>query len=677
MSEAAAPNHVSISINGVALDVPAGELIVEAAKRIGVEIPIFCYHPRMKPVGMCRMCLVEVGFQQQDGSVRKMPKPQTACSLPAMQGMVVFTDTTQVHKDRKGVLEFLLANHPLDCPVCDRGGECPLQNNTIFYGPSTSRFVEAKRHAHKAFPLSEYVMLDLERCIQCARCVRFTEEISGDSQLAFRFRGASMQPATFRLTEFESKFSGNVIEICPVGALTNSKYRFRARPWDLETSPGICTQCSNGCSVWFDHRVGKLVRTNGRINEQVNEEWTCDRGKFGQEFHNENRLMAPLVRDVEAMREASWSGAYRQVLEQFTKGGGAVAGLVKPKVSNEGLYLFKKLFDEVFASPNLDHRWTACVRQESPDEDWTPTAIADLERMKTIVVFGEDLSDAAPIVYLRVRKAWSRNGAKVVVVSSKPTDVDRFAHLVVRTPEGGEADFAQNLVESANEQARAIRSLMEEGPACMLVPRSLLGVPEGARAVGHLESLARQTGVALNLLAMEANEQGALDLGVLPGKGGMCTAEILTAAAEGSLKALWLVECDPIRDFPDQELAVRALQNVGFLVYSGVNECEAALYANVVLPMAAPAEQEGTYTNVERRVQRMSQALRPPGQAKPSWRIFSECMILAQPSTPAFRAGEVFAEIQQKVPLFAGVQESDLWGEGSRLLARAPLFGGR
>ena len=286
MPEAKEARTVKITINDHELEVPEGEWIVESAKRLKLDIPVFCYHPRMVPVGMCRMCLVEVGTKQPDGSVRKMPKPQTACSLPATEGLVIYTDTEQIHQDRKGVLEFLLINHPLDCPVCDRGGECPLQNNTQFYGPSVSRYTELKRHLPKAYPLSKHVTLDLERCIQCGRCVRFTEEISGDSQLAFLHRGAWMQPSTFHLLDFESKFSGNTIEICPVGALTSTDYRFQARPWDLKTSPSICTQCSNGCNIWIDHRSGKFVRVNGRTNELVNEEWTCDKGKFGHAFYS-------------------------------------------------------------------------------------------------------------------------------------------------------------------------------------------------------------------------------------------------------------------------------------------------------------------------------------------------------------------------------------------------------
>src|SRR5437588_10361582 len=341
---------VTITVNDIELKVPKGELIVEAVKRLGLEIPIFCYHPRMKPVGMCRMCFIEVGFKGQDGTIKKMPKPQAACTLPATDGMAIYTDTEAIHTDRRGVLEFLLINHPLDCPICDRGGECPLQTNTRFYGPSTSRFVELKRHLPKAFPLSKYVTLDLERCIQCGRCVRFTEEISGDSQLAFRFRGASMQPSTFEMRDFESKFSGNVIEICPVCPLTNAEYRFRARPWDLETKPAICTVCSNGCAIWFDYRVGKMVRINSRTNENVNEEWTCDKGKFGHEFYNDKkRLRHPMIRRGDQLVQCDWADTYEAILMHFTpksesRSPNTVAALGGSTSSNEDVFMLQKLF---------------------------------------------------------------------------------------------------------------------------------------------------------------------------------------------------------------------------------------------------------------------------------------------------------------------------------------------
>ncbi|RYG28817.1 NADH dehydrogenase (quinone) subunit G, partial [bacterium] len=363
-----------------------------------------------------------------DGSVRKMPKPQTACSLPASDGLIIETDSEAIHKDRKGVLEFLLINHPLDCPICDRGGECPLQNNTLFYGPSTSRFVEMKRHAPKAFPLSKYVTLDLERCIQCGRCVRFTEEISGDAQLAFRFRGSHMQPSTFGLTEFDSKFSGNTIEICPVGALTNAKYRFRARPWDLQTRPGICTVCSNGCNVYMDYRQNQIVRVNGRTNEAVNEEWTCDRGKFGHyELNADDRLETPFTRKGNALQATEWPAAYGEIMGAFR--GGKGAALASNRLSNEDLFLLKRLMAEGFGTADLDYRFERDLSEEPAS---VPLTIESLEAAGSILIFGTSLAEEEPIVYLRVRKAWFRNNAKVVVATETGTEVDGFAHTILR-----------------------------------------------------------------------------------------------------------------------------------------------------------------------------------------------------------------------------------------------------
>src|SRR5437764_1100667 len=291
---------INIKIDGHDLQVPKGEMIIESAKRVGVEVPFFCYHPRlsMEDGGAnCRMCLVEVGTKGPDGTVRKMPKPQTACSLPASEGMEITTESDSLITDRKGILEFLLINHPLDCPICDRGGECPLQNNALHYGPNTSRFIEEKRHFPKAYPLSKQVVFDRERCIHCARCTRFTTDISGDAQLSFLFRSADMEVGTFQHTDFESKFSGNVIELCPVGALLSRTYRFKARPWDLLTQRSICTQCANGCNIKVDYRASKLQRVNARENDYVNEEWTCDRGKFGMDHLTaDDRLTTPMIR---------------------------------------------------------------------------------------------------------------------------------------------------------------------------------------------------------------------------------------------------------------------------------------------------------------------------------------------------------------------------------------------
>lgn len=687
---AAAPQTdlITITINDIDIEVPKGELIVESVKRLGLEIPIFCYHPRMKPVGMCRMCLVEVGFKQQDGSVRKMPKPQAGCTLPASAGMVVYTDSEMVHRDRKGVLEFLLINHPLDCPICDRGGECPLQNNTLAYGPSTTRFTEMKRHLPKAYPLSQYVTLDLERCIQCGRCVRFTEEISGDSQLAFRFRGASMQPSTFQLTDFESKFSGNVIEICPVGALTSARYRFRARPWDLETKPGLCTLTPCGTNVWFDTRSGKYVRLNGRTNEAVNEEWTCDRTKFGHEFYNDpSRLKAPNLRSGDGFSGATWSDAYKTILPQFENGGNDVAALVNPSVSLEDMHALQKLFRQGFGSASVDHRvglpeQPASERLEN--KAGIPSIgldIAGLERQDAVLVFGASLADEQPMSYLRVRKGWFQQGMKVVVAHHESTDADNFAAEILRYRPGTEAVVAAGLAALTAGQAgpspeevedksgvpaarlRAAAELLKEGERAVLCTHSLLAREGGQAALDSLAGLCKAGGAKLWLMALKANHQGAIALGVEPGPGGRTAKEILEAAAAGKLKALWLVNCD-LSDFADRALAEKALENVEYLVVQHWKQCEATAYASAVLPMTLPAEQDGSYMNVEGRVQRMAPVLTAPGDSKPSWRIFAECLLRLKPATPAFNAREVLEEIAAEKPAFAAARYENLDGEG-------------
>ncbi len=704
MAAAVQSEWVTITVNDIELKVPKGELIVESVKRLGLEIPIFCYHPRMKPVGMCRMCLVEVGFKQPDGSVRKMPKPQAGCTLPADNNMVVYTDTEMVHRDRKGVLEFLLINHPLDCPICDRGGECPLQNNTIFYGPSTSRFTELKRHAHKAFPLSQYVTLDLERCIQCGRCVRFTEEISGDSQLAFRFRGADMQPSTYQLTDFESKFSGNVIEICPVGALTNAKYRFRARPWDLETKPGTCLECANQCSTYFDYRAGKFVRLNGRINESVNEEWTCDKGKFGHEYYNTpDRLTQVLVREGREFRKGTWMEAYEQILKEFGLRKPEEEGiLVGGRVSNEGMYLLQRVAREVFHTDNLDSRWTRTLVPTT--ETWHAklgvpqhqNTIASLENASTILTFGNNFADEQPIVYLRVRKAWFQNRANVIVASHEPVEADAFATCVLRYAPGKAAALAEGLhhlvkgtgdaAEVARATGVALPSLQQavallSGPTVVLTSDSMLNDPTGADAVLHLAQMARAQGGTFSCFKTYGNAQGAEDMGILPdrdasgrvlGQPGLTAQQMLEKAANFELKLLWLVDCDPFTLHPDEQLVRDALESVEYLIVQGSVGGEAAGYASLVLPSAAPAEQDGTYTNIEGRVQRLRQVLPTPGDAKAHWRIFAELLLRSKPGKPYFGATEVLDEIAQTVPGYESVHR-DLEGDGTLVRSGAPV----
>ena len=694
MAAVADVQTVNISINDIPLQVPKGEMVVESVKRIGLEIPIFCYHPRLKPVGMCRMCLVECAYKMPDGSVRKMPKPQAACTLPSTEGLMVYTDTEALHKDRKGVLEFLLINHPLDCPICDRGGECPLQNNTLHYGPSTSRYVELKRHAPKAFPLSKYVTLDLERCIQCGRCVRFTEEISGDSQLGFRFRGANMQPSTFEMRDFDSKFSGNVIEICPVGALTSSKYRFRARPWDLQTRPGICTLCSNGCNVHVDYRVNQIVRINGRTNEMVNEEWTCDRGKFGHDNYNaSNRLSAPRVRGNNRLIESDWSTAYEQILSALSGlSGSQIAFIGGGKNSNEDLFALKNLVNVQLGSQNLDFRLSRVLPSQTIQSQLglpnSKSSIASFEKQKAVLVFGTSLADEEPILYLRIRKAWFNNGTKVVVASDTATEVDSFAHLILRYKTGTEATLAAGLaaasglkgadvrmtpehVESITgvsaEKIVAAAELLRDNSAPVVTTRSMYNLANGQETVEALAGFAANNGSAFNLYALDANEQGAEEIGILPGNEGLNTRAILEGCVTGQVKFLWLVGVDPFASYFDKNLVEAALENVEFLVVQELFESNTLPFASVALPMSAPSESEGTFTNLERRVQIMKQVLPSHGDSKPAWRVFAELSLRLKPAAPLFNPSEVMAKLATEVPAFAEISYSTLPSDGQVL----------
>lgn len=727
-------NTIRITIDDVEVEVPEGELIVEAVKRIGKEVPIFCYHPLLKPVGMCRMCLVELGFRQEDGSVRMMPKPQTACTLPASKGMVVYTETPTVAADRKGVLEFLLINHPLDCPICDKGGECPLQNNTMFYGPSTSRYIEIKRHLPKAFPLSRYVTLDLERCIQCGRCTRFTEEISGDGQLAMLFRGANMQPRTFQMTEFTSKFSGNTIEICPVGALTSTEYRFRARPWDLHTSKTMCTGCSNGCNIWLDHRRGAMSRILGRSNPEVNEDWTCDKGKFGHQYlRNTDRPGTPLIRRGEALVATDWPTVYEEIIRTFetgvvTSGPNGVAGLGGGFGTTEDAYMFQKLFRRGFGSNNVDHRRLGSERSEmaSPalaqGRPGMQISLTELERAGSIFVFGSDLSDEAPIVFLRTRKAWFRNAARVVCAHHEHTDAEGFAEVSLRYREGSEgwliggllhqlasrpecdgiqgiaalreslADITpERCTEQTGVSPEALRRASEAlstGP-CAILYRSALEAVEGG-----LLSLAMLTGGTLNRLLPDAGSHGAMDMGVLPDslpglrslkdstarahfeaawggaipeEPGMGTERVLRACAENRIRALFLNCFDPLTDFPDRALAERALEEVDYLVVHHFVRSECVQYASVFLPAQSWADRTGTFTNVEGRVQRFDQALQPIGAAKATWQVCAELLFRMRQMTPPFGPGDIMAEIARLVPAYAECTYDRIGEHGTRI----------
>ncbi|MGC8667720.1 MAG: NADH-quinone oxidoreductase subunit NuoG [Chthonomonadales bacterium] len=709
---------VNITINGVRLQVPKGEKIIESARRIGVEIPFFCYHPRLsmdEGGANCRMCLVEVGTTMPDGSVRKMPKPQTACSLPASEGLVIETDTEAIARDRRGVLEFLLINHPLDCPICDRGGECPLQNNTLYYGPPTSRYVEEKRHFPKAYPLSKYVVFDRERCIHCARCTRFTRDVSGDHQLDFLFRGADMEVATFQHTEFTSKFSGNVIEICPVGALLSRTYRFSARPWDLLTERSICTQCGNGCNIKIDHRDNRLLRVNARLNEAVNEEWTCDRGKFGMDYVSApERLQQPLLKVEGAFRPISWAEADALLVERLQQAGRAVGGIGGCSTPNEDLFQWQRFFREVLHVPNLDHRMgphflpTNGGLYRRFGYHTMGNAIADMERMRAIFVFGASLADEQPILFLRVRKAWRFKGAQIIEAGTRKSEVSDFASVSLVHKPGAELALLNGLLRAVLDQQegsgkppvpewlepwtvgraalecgvdeadlRRAAFLLASGEAALIAGHDVTTHPQAGGLLTALGNLAAATGNPgnVNVPVAQCNQQGAMDMGILPdvlpgyepaAEAGLNTQQMLEAAASGDLKVLWIVGQDVVQQFHDKDLAARALEACPFVVVNELALTRTAEFADLVLPVQSVAERDGTFTNIERRVQRFYKCFEPVGEARPDWLIFSLLATRMGGMAPVYSFRDLLEEINRSVPCYQGCTLDAMGDEGIR-----------
>ncbi len=682
---------VTLVIDGQTVTVPAGTNIVDAARVAGVAIPVFCYHPKLKPVGMCRMCLVEVWTPKIDPVTRQvvigedgrpvlalmMGKLQPGCVTPVGEGMEVRTTTPKVRFAQKGQLEFLLTSHPLDCPVCDKGGECPLQNLTMQFGPSMSRFdYDDKIHFEKPIPLGDLIYLDRERCILCSRCVRFQDDLAGDPVLGFDNRGRAWEIISQSDPPFDSKFSGNTTDICPVGALTTADFRFRARVWELRPTPSICPHCPVGCTISLDMRYDRLMRVMPRENEYVNDIWICDKGRFGMRFiESPERLRQPLVRKGDALTPATWDEAMTLVAEKLNAirthaGAAALGGLASPDLPNEDLYLFQKLFRQVLRSPNLDCCTGAPGESEIVDLGATlgvgkGTNLSNLGAGTAVLVVGADPEEEAPLYVLRLRGIVARGG-DLTVINPYPTKLDRTPARVLRTRAGAEtfvalallkvlieenliaADFVARRVQGlddlkarlrnhsvaslceaadvAEDEVRAAaRAFAQASNGIIMYGRVALAV--GTDLIDALADLALLTGHAgspnngIIPLIPGANARGALDMGVYPGAGkkrGLKAREMWTAAREGRLRGMIIAGMDPVRDNPAVAEALDALE---FLVVQDMFLTETAQHADVVLPTASIAGREGTFTNAERRVQRFRQARIPEYNTPAGWDV--------------------------------------------------------
>jgi NADH-quinone oxidoreductase subunit G len=609
-AQAAGVEMVSLTVDGVEVSVPKGTLIIEAAFRAGSDIPYFCYHPRLSSVGACRMCLAAVELEQF-GQRRTMTL--ATCTVPVGAGMVVKTNTPDIKKAQNGVLEFLLTNHPLDCPICDRGGECPLQNMTITYGPPTSRYIEEKRHFPKAMPISDYVVLDRERCIQCMRCTRFADEIAGDGKLDLIGRGAETQVGPFMGQDFDSNFSGNTIEICPVGALTSRTYRFSGRPWEVKSADSICSKCGNGCNISVQHRLGKLVRVNARVNEAINEEWTCDKGKFGHGYvSDDNRLTDPLIRTNGVLSPATWEEAMAFLISKIKEtiaeeGAESIAGIGSTRATLEDNYLFQKLLKTQIGTPHVAHQMRPYPLIPMQ------TTIAAVENFKMIISVGMNLEYDQPMLYLRAYKAKRRKGATWLTAK----DVDD------------------------KTVAKALKDAGED--AVLLLPHTL-----SSSDYATAEELCKKTGASLNILLPDNNSWGAVKAGVMPDKGGLDTKGILDACVSGKIQLLYIMGSDPATKYKNPTLAVSALEKVPFLVVQELFLTETAKHADIVLPAASFAEKDGTFINIEGREQKIAPAISPVSNAKPDWQICADILARLGTIAPYFSARDVYREYHKQ-----------------------------
>ncbi len=621
--------RLKITLDGREVEVDEGALLIQAAEDAGTYIPRFCWHPRMNPVGMCRMCLVEI-----EGPRGTMLT--TSCTVPVSDGMVVHTASETVKKAQEGVLEFLLINHPLDCPVCDRGGECPLQDQTMAFGPGESRYVEEKRHFEKPIPISDLVMLDRERCILCARCVRFSDEISGDPLIEFLDRGNYTQVNTFPNEPFASYFSGNTVQICPVGALTATPYRFRARPWDLEAVESVCAGCSVGCRVSVQASQNEILRLLGVDVEATNQGWLCDKGRFGfQHLAAPDRLTTPLVRGEDGgLHEASWSDALDHAAKGLAAiidsgGEGAVAGLGGSRSTNEEALAFERLMRHTIGTPHLDAAMGDALDAKLLAAAPRRGLIGDLERAVTVLVWGPDLKEELPVLYLRVRRAVVELGATLVVVHPRATGLDAIADHVVRYRPGEGGALLARLTAGDGDLA-AVRTALDDGPVVAILGRT--GLTEDGDLAGAVVGFtAELPDASILAVSRRPNLYGAIDMGVAPGMGpgrvgddpGRDADGIVDGLRDGSVKGLVLLGADPVGDHPSGS-AGEAMSRAEFVVSIDLFVNDSNRGADVVFPAAGFAEVEGTMTNLEGRVQKVNRLVPAPGQARPANEILAD-----------------------------------------------------
>ncbi|MGQ0548977.1 MAG: NADH-quinone oxidoreductase subunit NuoG [Armatimonadota bacterium] len=642
MATSGAPSTVRVVIDGRWVTVPKGTTVYQAARASGIEIPIFCYHDRMPPLGACRMCLVQV---------EKMAKLQTSCTLVATDGMVIDTTSTAVKAGQEAMLEFLLINHPLDCPICDKGGECPLQDQTFQFGPGRSRFIEAKRDFAKPVSLGPVLTLDRERCILCWRCVRFGEIIAGDDALKGFERGFTSEINTPHTLPVESKFIGNTIAICPVGALTSTTYRFRSRPWDNQAVASTCTHCGLGCAIWLDVRGGEVTRTRARELGAVNDIWLCDLGFFGHDYvHADDRLRVPLIRRDGRLQEAEWDDALDLIADRLgasrQRADGRVAFLGGRRLSNEDAFVAARFFRQILGTPHLDHRVDAPPRSASLQVPWgLRSSIDEVAGGDLFILVGCDLTEEYPVLWLRIKQAIDR-GSRLIIVHPQRLEVRRYAMVEVQPAAD---DFARSIAGLPAHSG--VGELLTPGRRShIFLGRLALDGPQGWTVLQLAADLSTRVGGTLHIMRGRGNDFGAQRFGLVPGERGWTAPQILLRAASGEFDVLYVAGSDPATAVTDRAAWEAARRGVGFLVVHEAFLSQTAQEADVVLPALVLPEKDGTVTNLEGRTLPLRAAAPGPGKARGDREIFSHLAERLDATLSYGTADEVLEQMRDAVP---------------------------
>jgi NADH-quinone oxidoreductase subunit G len=612
-----------LTIDGIEVEVPAGSTVLQAAEAAGIEIPRFCYHDRLSIAGNCRMCLVEIE--------KTPPKPISSCTYPAAEGMVVHTDTPMVRNGRRGVMEFLLINHPLDCPICDQGGECDLQDQAMGYGMDHSRYAENKRAVPDKY-LGPLVATSMNRCIHCTRCIRFITEVAGVPDLGATARGEHMEVGTYVEKALSSELSANIIDLCPVGALTSKPYAFTARPWELSKTDSVDVLDAVGANIRIDTRGPEVLRILPRLNEDVNEEWLGDKSRFSVDGLKRKRLDRPWVRHGGKLQPASWQQAFDTIAEKLHGLAGDRIGAIAGDLCDAESMLALKDLMTALGSPNLDCRQDgAQLTNARRDHYIFNTQIAGIEEADAILIIGSNPRREAPVLNARIRKAWGHNGAKIGLIGAEPDLTYPLDHL--GTGPGAFGDSGGFLQDAKRPM--------------VIVGQGALRRPDGAAVLAAAWDIAARAGAltaewhGFNVLHTAAARVGALDLGFLPGPHGRSFEAML------DFDVLWLLGAD--------EFDTARISPSTFVIYQGHHGDAGAARADVILPGAAYTEKSGTYVNTEGRVQRGFAATHPPGEAREDWKIVRALSSRIGHTLPYDTIEAIRARLEHVNPVFANI----------------------